>query len=118
MANLEPTAIKDLKGRLEEEKTMLEKELSQFAKPSGSPGDYATTFDNLGDDREDNATEVEEYADNVALEDNLEKQLQEVNEALGRIAAGTYGICSDCGKSINLDRLRAYPAARTCIKCK
>jgi len=67
---------------------------------------------------EDNATEVEEYADNLALESSLEKQLKEINAALLDMEHGIYGICKNCNHEIAIERLKAYPAARTCIKCK
>ena len=40
-----------------------------------------------------------------------------VDAALGRIAAGTYGVCLRCGEAIGVDRLRARPTAELCIRC-
>ena len=45
-------------------------------------------------------------------------RLNQVEEALSRIAAGSYGVCDGCKKSINASRLRALPFARLCIECK
>lgn len=109
---------KELKEKLEEEKAKLEKNLSKIAKPTETPGDYETNFDELGTDKDDNATEVEEYADNLSVETSLEEQLKDVDEALDRIEKGTYGICDNCNEEIDIERLKAYPAAKTCIKCK
>jgi DnaK suppressor protein len=108
----------ELKQKLTEEKNRLEKELDAIGRPTENPGDYETEFDDIGRDKEDNALEVDEYSDNVAVESNLEKQLKDVNEALKRMENGTYGICENCGQVIDIERLRAYPAAKTCIKCK
>jgi DnaK suppressor protein len=44
--------------------------------------------------------------------------LREVREALGRIDAGTFGICVDCEKSINPKRMAAIPWASSCIVCQ
>lgn len=107
----------ELKNKLLEEKGRLEKELSSFARPTGVPGSYETKFEDIGTDPDENASEVEAYADNLALENNLEKQLREINEALDRMDKGTYGICDNCRQEIGLDRLRAYPAAIKCLKC-
>ena len=107
----------ELKKKLEEEKGRLEEELGKIAKPTGTPGDYETQFDELGTDREDNATEVEEYSDNLAVETNLEDQLKDVNEALERMEKGTYGVCENCNEEIDTERLKVYPAAKTCVKC-
>ncbi len=41
----------------------------------------------------------------------------EVTAALARIAAGTFGRCQSCGKSIPRARLRAVPYARHCVAC-
>jgi len=118
MEKLDNKIIEELKAKLEGEKATLEKELSQFAKPTETPGNYETQHDVIGESQDDNATEVEEYADNLALESNLESQLKEASDALERIAGGTYGFCENCAAPISLERLRAYPAARKCIQCK
>ena len=46
------------------------------------------------------------------------KILQAIEEALGRIDKGTYGICRDCGEPIAPARLNAIPWTRVCITCK
>ena len=38
--------------------------------------------------------------------------------ALKRIEAGTYGICENCGRPINIERLEAMPWVTLCIDCK
>ncbi|MFI5735644.1 TraR/DksA family transcriptional regulator [Kribbella sp. NPDC051587] len=43
--------------------------------------------------------------------------LVDVEAALERLDAGTYGRCERCGASISPERLLARPAARTCIRC-
>jgi|GEM_PF-407428 len=39
-------------------------------------------------------------------------ELRDVREALGRIEAGTYGICQQCGEPIDEERLDAFPTAK------
>ncbi|NTW30093.1 MAG: hypothetical protein HGB34_01050 [Candidatus Moranbacteria bacterium] len=114
---LDETFREEMKTLLLGEKSRMESELARFADKTEIPGDYETRFEEIGSDRDDNATEVEQYADNVALEENLEGQLLEVNEALARMEAGTYGTCFSCGVDIEEGRLRAYPAARECMAC-
>ena len=118
MEKFEQGALDELKVKLIEEKNNLEKELLDIAKPTGTPGSYETQHDVIGEDQDDNATEVEEYSDNLALENNLAGQLKEVVEALTRVENGTYGVCENCGIQMNLDRLRAYPSAKKCTECK
>lgn len=52
------------------------------------------------------------------LGENSEAVLAEIDAALGRIEAGTYGICTNCGQQIPIERLEAYPWASLCIDCK
>lgn len=109
--------IQELKEKLLEEKGKIEKSLSVLGKPTKKEGDYETAFKEIGTDLDENASEVEEYVDDLAVEQSLEAQLKELNEALKEIEDGTYGICKNCGETMSLERLRVYPAARTCIKC-
>ena len=46
------------------------------------------------------------------------KELSEIEEALKRINAGTYGICEMCDETIALGRLRAKPFAKFCTPCR
>ncbi len=52
-----------------------------------------------------------------ALVDTLRETLQDINEALAKLDAGTYGQCESCGGPIADARLEAMPAARLCITC-
>jgi DnaK suppressor protein len=45
-------------------------------------------------------------------------ELKDIEEALLRIAKGEYGMCADCGRSINFKRLLAYPTAKRCLACQ
>lgn len=45
-------------------------------------------------------------------------ELREVEAARGRIAAGSYGTCTDCGGEIGVARLEANPAAARCAPCQ
>ena len=45
-------------------------------------------------------------------------QLRLVEEALARIAEGTYGCCPGCNEEISVKRLTALPLAVYCIACQ
>jgi RNA polymerase-binding transcription factor DksA len=49
------------------------------------------------------------------LASELREALEEVDAAIARLDAGTYGLCQVCGKPIGEARLEAMPAARLCI---
>lgn len=107
--------LAECKKKLEDEKARLEKELERLGKPTDISGDYETRFQEIGDNWEENASEVEQYGDDLAVETTLEAQLKEIYAALDRIERGTYGVCEKGGEEISIERLRAYPAARTCV---
>jgi RNA polymerase-binding transcription factor len=47
-----------------------------------------------------------------------EQLLDQVENALARLDAGSYGICSGCGGKIPPGRLKALPYAEFCVECK
>jgi DnaK suppressor protein len=63
------------------------------------------------------ATIAFERAQTAALLDRTEHRITELDRALDRLAAGTYGTCAVCGRPIGADRLAARPDATTCIAC-
>lgn len=44
--------------------------------------------------------------------------LHQIDAALGRLEAGSYGICMSCGREIAQARLLATPTVQTCIECQ
>ena len=46
------------------------------------------------------------------------KTMREIDDALKRIQACTYGKCEDCGGDIPVARLEVVPHAKFCMKCK
>jgi DnaK suppressor protein len=63
------------------------------------------------------ATHVFEQQRDLALRDRERAQLRQVEDALERLAAGTFGACRSCGRPIAAERLEAIPWAATCIDC-
>jgi len=47
-----------------------------------------------------------------------EQQLTEVEQALRRLEAGSYGECAQCGEPIQPERLEVMPTAALCIQCQ
>lgn len=102
-----------------DEKRKLEETLSSMGtKNPKSPSDWEPNYPDLGvlpSDKSDLADEVEEFDNTLGIEAVLEEKLRDVSEALERIKAGKYGLCEVGGEAIGQDRLRANPAARTCV---
>jgi DnaK suppressor protein len=59
-----------------------------------------------------------ERANLLTLVRSLRDTLRDVEQALVRMEAGTYGLCERCGQPIGDERLEALPAARLCMSCK
>jgi RNA polymerase-binding transcription factor DksA len=54
----------------------------------------------------------------LGTQEALKAELEAVEQALQRIADGTYGRCADCGASIPIERLQARPQAIRCLRCQ
>ena len=71
-----------------------------------------------GDDSADAGTKAFEREHELALTENARNLLDQGERALGRIDAGTYGVCESCGQPIGKARLMAFPRAHLCVTCK
>ena len=106
------------KKLLENELGTLESELGTIGRKNpDQKGDWeAVEGDVVTDTAEegDVASGMEQYEDNKAILEQLERQLSDVRGALGKIESGTYGKCEIGGEEIEIDRLEANPSAKTC----
>lgn len=50
----------------------------------------------------------------TAIKEQIDRNIIQVRKALTRINIGKYGICEDCGKMIDTDRLMIYPETTLC----
>jgi len=100
-----------LRGRLEERRARLRAEM-QDEKSVPVPVESDSQDSELayvaGEDRKVGAQINERHT----------LELRDIEDALQRMDADGYGVCQDCGASINVERLIAYPTARRCIDCK
>ena len=53
-----------------------------------------------------------------SLSNSDREVLQQVDEALHRIAKGDYGVCAECVEEIEKKRLDAVPYASHCLSCQ
>lgn len=72
----------------------------------------------FGDGFADAAAATAERSEVLGIVDNLKTMVENVDEALSRIDAGTYGQCKRCGKEIGAARMEFRPTSRYCIDCK
>ncbi len=66
----------------------------------------------------DTATDTYDRELDYTLEENSENVLAEIDAALKRIDDGTYGVCTNRGEQIPVERLEARPWATLCIDCQ
>ena len=55
---------------------------------------------------------------NLSQVDSQNRIIQKIDEALARIADGTYGVCENCGQLIRKARLQHLPFVHTCMECQ
>lgn len=119
MNHLSPEQISNLKERLIAEKARLEEELATITKQNPSnPSDWTPVVDEAdanSADKNDVADAMEDLDENTGISNELEPLLRDVNDALARIDAGTYGNDEQTGEPIPVERLEANPSARTNI---
>ena len=53
-----------------------------------------------------------------SLSNHTRAMLTQIDDALRRLDAGTYGLCERCGEPIDAARLEALPYATLCMDCK
>lgn len=114
--------------KLDKKKLDKYKELLQKAK-----GDMLHDIKNLSKDGSDTeskdvsghvlhmadvATDMYDREFSMSLASTEREHLNQIEDALKRIDEKTYGICSECDKSITEVRLKALPHVVTCLKCQ
>lgn len=117
---MDKKTLKEIEKKLLEQKKSLEEELSATGKKDNTSQDenFQSRFPNYGDKEDENAAEVAVYSDRIAIEQELEKDLRDINKALKNIKDGKYGVCKYCGKPIDERRLMIRPTSSSCVDCK
>jgi DnaK suppressor protein len=102
--------------RLLHERTQLLQRIAQERGGLVSRADMAAEHDVRSFD--DRAQAISERNDEFAMNEHETAELGDIEAALERMDAGTYGQCTDCGVTIPPARLNAYPTAKRCIDCQ
>jgi DnaK suppressor protein len=77
-----------------------------------------TATDGAGDDQADAGNKTFEREQEMSIAQNRLDLLTQMERAIDRINAGTYGRCENCGEPIAKARLQAFPSATLCVSCK
>lgn len=110
--------IKTLTATLESERDRLRAEVEEYEREGQETLSDVSGENNYRDHMADQGSATFARELDMTLEGNARDSLGEIERALERIADGTYGTCSRCGKPISTARLEAMPAAELCISCK
>jgi RNA polymerase-binding transcription factor DksA len=93
-------------------KTSLEHDHLSDQSQRRSVGELSGSDEHLADA----ASETEVREEELSLLGAVQEELAEVEAALRRVDAGTYGTCERCGARISDARLEAVPSARYCVE--
>ncbi len=113
MQNFPSDILDGIRVHLEEEKKHVVARIDELSSqdPFANPD---RINDNAASDTE--ASEESSHDRFTAMVDELKGKLADIDAALGRIAAGTYGFCTVCGDMIDTDRLAILPTATLCLR--
>ena len=103
--------LQRFKGLLEEMKVDINSDVAQTLT------EMTTQTGNIPDPN-DRATMESDRSFELRIRGRERKLMEKVDEALGRIDDGSYGVCAGCGEDIAIKRLEARPVAKFCIDCK
>jgi RNA polymerase-binding transcription factor len=78
----------------------------------------SSSADGAGDDQADAGSKTFEREQELSIAANRFDLLSQMQRAVERIDAGTYGYCERCGKPIPRARLQAFPMATLDVECK
>ncbi len=110
---------KKIKEKLEKERDTLVEQLKDIGKMNPENGEWEATPEDLGyteSDQNDMADRFEEFESRSSMMKVLEPRLKNILTALKKLNNDSFGLCRVCKKPIELARLEANPAAKTCKK--
>jgi DnaK suppressor protein len=110
---IDPDLVEEIKHELLRKKQELGSNVSNELDDmrEAAEGHHLADMDDLGGDAHDEETQYKILEIESA-------ELGQIDMALDRIVAGTFGACEVCEKPISADRLRALPFTNLCINCK
>ena len=109
------SAHPEAEALLREERANLVHRLSEMGATETGELDGDVDF---GEGFADAAAATAKRTEVLGVADTLKTMLENIDRALARIEAGTYGICRTCGKEISAARLECRPESTVCVECK
>lgn len=120
MDHLNEKQLKQLKKLLAEQEDQLQSHFQSYDEQDRrlgeslrvSTGELSSADNHPGD----LGTETFERGRDLAINETLNSELEQIQEAFERIDKGTYGVCDECGQEIPYERLEALPFTKYCIE--
>lgn len=106
-----------IKKELEKERDMLVNQLGDMGKLNPETNEWEAVPDERGYvevDQNDMADRFEDFEERSSMLKVLQTRLKNILSAIKGLAKGSFGKCEVCKKSIESDRLKVNPAAKTC----
>jgi len=110
---------KKIKEKLEKERDVLVEQMKGMGKMNPKTGEWEAIPEDRGyrdTDSNDMADRFEDFESRSSMLPVLEARLKSITNALKAINKESFGTCKVCKKDIEMARLEANPAARTCKK--
>jgi len=112
-----PSTLDELAGRLERRRQSSVQLVASLRTDATYALEDRDLSDRLDSDNPDGGSNDADRARALALARLAADTVSAADDALARLAAGTYGTCETCGDRIPLARLRALPETRACVSC-
>lgn len=115
---MKSTTLSTLRAELEGERDRLAGEIAEFEREDQETLSDVSGENNYRDHMADQGSATFSRELDMTLEEQARESLTQIERALARMDAGTYGTCARCGATIPAERLEAMPEADLCLSCK
>lgn len=112
--------IENIRQKLLAEQQEIQQEIEHMSENQleGSMGEVTGELASYDNHPADLGSEMFERSKDLSLREGLKHRLNHIQDALKHMENGTYGVCDNCGKNIDEDRLEAMPSTTLCKQCK
>src|SRR5579859_3110946 len=110
--------VQKMRERLLQERARLELERDGLRGSEGASGEVGDLPDVDTNHPADAGTETFQRTKDLALRATVGGRVAQIDSALAKMEAGTYGKCDQCGQPIATARLEAIPYATLCVSCQ
>jgi RNA polymerase-binding transcription factor DksA len=110
---------KKIKEKLEGERNILLEQIQDIGKLNPETNEWEAVPEELNSresDQNDMADRFEDFEARSTMIKTLEARLNSILHSLKGIGRESFGKCEMCKKDIEMDRMEANPAAKTCKK--